>query len=165
MSIAKTISWQSKLSVFQVVYSAKDNSIWQRRNCWIRHDPQVRPFDGDIVFLSSDDAVGDFLLYKHTDFNFEIHIRQQTCSRDIFGYCACAVAIQGGGDIFIFDVCGSVRRANFRRCQGNVLNVREISPREYEVCYIFIVFDWEARPRHPFKLTSLIIKRIQMSFE
>lgn len=116
-----------------MVYSAGDNSIWQGQNCWLIHDPQVWSFDWDEVFLSSSDAVGDFMLYKHIDFNFEIHVRQQTCSTDRNGYCACAVAIQGGGDIFIFDVCGSVRRINFRRCQGNVLNVREISSREYQV--------------------------------
>lgn len=77
--------------------------------------------------------LGDFLLYKNTEYQSEIHARHHSCSADIYGSCACAVAIQGGGDVFFVDVCGAQKYADFSHCHTNVLSAHETSPGRYEV--------------------------------
>lgn len=111
------------------------NSVWKNKQCILGRDPQVKPFDMSTNFyvFRTLQNIGDFVLYNHTEYKSEIHIRQQRCSADSSGSCACAVAIQGGGDIFLIDTCGTVKRAHFSRCRGSILNVREINSGKYEV--------------------------------
>lgn len=93
----------------QVEY--ENDSLWEGKMCSLGRDPQVQPFDYNTWFYISykPDNLGDFLLYHHSIMNFSIHIRQQACSEkvDWSGSCACAVAIQGGSDVFLIDACGS----------------------------------------------------------
>jgi hypothetical protein len=48
------------------------------------------------------------------------------------------VAIQAGGDVFLIDICSKIKRAAFTHCRGNVLNVREVNEKWYEVIIILL---------------------------
>jgi hypothetical protein len=82
-------------------------------------------------------------LYNNTESLAEVQIKTQLCDADSSRHsytssCTCAAAIQAGGDVFLIDICSEIKRAEFTNCRGNVLNVREIYERRYEVIIILL---------------------------
>lgn len=49
-------------------------------------------------------------------------------------YCACAVAVRAGGDVFLINLCNKYKDIKMTSCgDGGVLVVRKITAYKYEV--------------------------------
>lgn len=83
---------------------------------------------------------GHFLLYKNTKYAAEVQIKTKSCNADYTSVCTCAAAIEAGGDVFLFDICSSIKRATFSHCRGNILNVREVHENNYDVSIFLYIY-------------------------
>lgn len=49
-------------------------------------------------------------------------------------FCACAVAVRAGGDVFLINMCGGLKFIGFTSCSdGGILHVRNRTSLRYQV--------------------------------
>ncbi|XP_060602133.1 uncharacterized protein LOC132755297 isoform X2 [Ruditapes philippinarum] len=135
--------WENvRLDDVKVFYTGgSQNNEWKNKECSVINDPTLATFDGHRPSSISPSYINDsshYLLYHNKESLAEVQIKTQLCDADsrnnsLTSVCTCAAAIQAGGDVFLIDICSDIKRAEFSRCRGNVLNVRKATDSYYEV--------------------------------
>ncbi|XP_060561463.1 von Willebrand factor D and EGF domain-containing protein-like [Ruditapes philippinarum] len=98
--------------------------------CYSHVDPHMCTCDGRTYENNSFN--GSFILYYH-DSGIQVQMKTTPCN-DNRAYCACAVAVRAGGDVFLINRCGGLRFIDMTSCKdGGVLIVRKNSEVDYQV--------------------------------
>ncbi|XP_069142548.1 uncharacterized protein [Argopecten irradians] len=75
-------------------------------------------------------SAGDFIMYKHTEYQIQVQIRIRTCHHGS-PYCIWGVAVQAGRDVFVIDK--TMGMVDFSVCSDSVLDVRREGTTTYRI--------------------------------
>ncbi|KAK3609720.1 hypothetical protein CHS0354_011411 [Potamilus streckersoni] len=117
-----------QMSYINIIVTTSYETAWQAKTCYSYVDPHMRSFDGRYY---ENQNLGAFVLYRHKSRKQEVQMKTKQCNG--VATCACAVAVRGGGDIFLIDLCRSPVLINHVSCKDNILNVRQINAYSYKI--------------------------------
>ncbi|XP_060574620.1 uncharacterized protein LOC132732249 isoform X2 [Ruditapes philippinarum] len=101
-----------------------------KTHCYAHVDPHQKTSDGKT--FENNAFNGSFILYQHES-GIQVQMKTIGCNSDR-AYCACAVAVRAGGDVFLINICGGLRFIDMTSCKdGGVLIIRETSKVNYQV--------------------------------
>ncbi|XP_053394304.1 von Willebrand factor D and EGF domain-containing protein-like [Mercenaria mercenaria] len=107
-----------------------DNDAYKYKQCYSHVDPHMQTVDG---YHFDNQYEGEFILYRNIKYGIEVQEKTTVCNHGR-AYCACAVAIRAGADIFLINTCGRLKFIGFTSCSdGGILDVRKRSSLRYQV--------------------------------
>ncbi|KAL3847994.1 hypothetical protein ACJMK2_018881 [Sinanodonta woodiana] len=111
-----------------IIVTTSSERSWQGKTCYAYIDPHMRSFDGRYY---ENQNPGVFVLYSHKSSKQEVQMRTKRCNSVAF--CACALAVRAGGDLFLIDLCSSLGLIKHVSCKENILDVRQVNAYTYKI--------------------------------
>ncbi|KAK3609722.1 hypothetical protein CHS0354_011413 [Potamilus streckersoni] len=111
-----------------IIVTTSFETSWQAKTCYAYVDPHMSSFDGRTY---ENQHEGIFVMYRHNSSKQEVQMKTKRCNSVAF--CACAVAVRAGGDIFLLDLCRSPGLIKHVSCKENILDVRQVNAYLYKI--------------------------------
>ncbi|XP_053391345.1 von Willebrand factor D and EGF domain-containing protein-like, partial [Mercenaria mercenaria] len=114
----------------QVQLNIITQNKYKKKMCYAHVDPHMKTSDGRPY--ENNDYAGSFIMYEH-DTGIQVQMKTVACNNNR-AYCACAVAVRAGGDVFLINLCGGLRFKDMTSCKdGGTLVVQKYSELSYQV--------------------------------